>query len=83
MIPTRETIVADIFERRRAESYLGEPVTMAQHVMRGATLAEAEGVPDELIAPALLHDFGRYTSELGPYAAVARRTDERRARRHL
>ena len=38
---TRETIVpflADIFARRGGEEYLGEPVTMAQHMLQGATL---------------------------------------------
>ena len=71
MTPTKDTIVAfiaDIFERRGAESYLGEPVTMAQHMLQGAALAEAEGAPDELVAAALLHDIGHYTSEFGPYS---------------
>lgn len=71
MIPTRENIVAfiaDIFERRGAESYLGEPVTMSQHMLQGAKLAEDEGAPDELVAAALLHDIGHYTSEFGPYS---------------
>ena len=71
MTPTRETIVpfiADIFERRGAESYLGEPVTMSQHMLQGAALAEAEGATDELVAAALLHDIGHYTSEFGPYS---------------
>lgn len=60
--------IADIFERRGAESYLGEPVTMAQHMLQGAVLAEREGAGDELIAAALLHDIGHYTSEFGPYS---------------
>jgi len=67
----RSTIVAfiaDIFERRGAESYLGEPVTMSQHMLQGAVLAEREGASDELIAAALLHDIGHYTSEFGPYS---------------
>ena len=71
MTPTRETIVAflaDIFERRGAESYLGEPVTMSEHMLQGAKLAEDEGAPDALIAAALLHDIGHYTSEFGPYS---------------
>jgi len=67
----RSTIVAfiaDIFERRGAESYLGEPVTMSQHMLQGAVLAEREGASDELITAALLHDIGHYTSEFGPYS---------------
>lgn len=58
--------IADIFERRGADSYLGEPVTMSQHMLQGATLAEGEDATDELVAAALLHDIGHYTSEFGP-----------------
>ena len=68
---TRATIVefiADIFERRGAESYLGEPVTMAEHMLQGAVFAQRDGAPDELVAAALLHDIGHYTSEFGPYS---------------
>jgi [1-hydroxy-2-(trimethylamino)ethyl]phosphonate dioxygenase len=67
----RSTIVAfiaDIFERRGAESYLGEPVTMSQHMLQGAFLAQREGASEELVAAALLHDIGHYTSEFGPYS---------------
>jgi [1-hydroxy-2-(trimethylamino)ethyl]phosphonate dioxygenase len=60
--------IADIFERRGAESYLGEPVTMSQHMLQGAVLAEREEASDELITAALLHDIGHYTSEFGPYS---------------
>jgi len=69
--PTVDTIVefiADIFERRGAESYLGEPVTMSEHMLQGAWLAERDGAPDVLIAAALLHDIGHYTSEFGTYS---------------
>jgi phosphonate degradation associated HDIG domain protein len=65
----RETIVgfiADIFERRGADSYLGEPVTMSQHMLQGAVLAERDNASEELVAAALLHDIGHYTSEFGP-----------------
>lgn len=55
--------IGDIFSRRGAESYLGEQVTMSQHMLQGAFRAEESGAKDELIAAALLHDIGHYTSE--------------------
>lgn len=55
--------IAEIFERRGAESYLGERVTMAEHMLQSARLAELEDAGDELIASALLHDIGHYTNE--------------------
>ena len=42
-------LIADIFERRGGEVYRGEPVTVAEHVLQGATLAEQGGQPDEII----------------------------------
>lgn len=65
-----QTIVAflgDIFERRGGEEYLGEPVTMAQHMLQGATLAERANAPEVVIVAALLHDIGHFTSEFGTY----------------
>ena len=61
-------LIADIFERRGAESYLGEAVTMAEHMLQTATLAQAEGAPEALVAAALLHDIGHFTSEFGEYS---------------
>jgi predicted HD phosphohydrolase len=61
-------LIAEIFARRGAESYLGEAVTVAEHLLQAATLAEAEGAPDALVAAALLHDIGQFTSEFGPYS---------------
>jgi [1-hydroxy-2-(trimethylamino)ethyl]phosphonate dioxygenase len=63
---TTDSIVAflgDIFERRGADSYLGERVTMSEHMLQAAALAEAAGAGDELVAAALLHDIGHYTGE--------------------
>jgi predicted HD phosphohydrolase len=56
--------LAEIYERRGAEAYLGEDVTMAEHMLQCAALAEAEGAPDALVAAALLHDVGYFTGEL-------------------
>jgi len=59
--------IADIFERRGADEYLGEPVTVSEHMLQGAWFAEQEGASDELVVAALLHDIGHYTGEFGTY----------------
>jgi len=67
---TAENIVqfiGSIFDRRGDEEYLGEPVTMGQHMLQGATLAEKAGQPDQIIVAALLHDIGHFTSEFGTF----------------
>lgn len=68
---TPDNIVAhlgDIFEHCGAEEYLGEPVTMAQHMLQGASLAHHQGYTDAVIAAALLHDIGHFTSEFGTFS---------------
>lgn len=63
---TKHNIVAfigDIFKRRGADSYLGEDVTMSEHMLQGAQLAEAAGASEAIVAAALLHDIGHYTNE--------------------
>ena len=67
---TPDNIVAfigSIFERRGDEEYLGEPVTMGEHMLQGATIAEQDGQPEEIIVAALLHDIGHFTSEFGTF----------------
>ena len=61
--------LGDIFARCGAEEYLGEPVTMAEHMLQGAALAEEAGAPDEIVAAALLHDIGHFTHEFPDNAA--------------
>lgn len=71
MTPTRDTIVeflGDIFARCGDAEYLGEPVTMAQHMLQGAWLAEQQGLDDQVIVAALLHDIGHFTSEFGTFS---------------
>lgn len=67
----RETIVpflADIFARRGGEEYLGEPVTMAEHMLQAAHFASRAGEPEEVVVAALLHDIGHFTSEFGTFS---------------
>jgi predicted HD phosphohydrolase len=60
-------LLADIFERRGGEEYLGEPVTMAEHMLQGAHFAEQRGEREEIVVAALLHDIGHFTSEFGTF----------------
>ncbi|MCG6901820.1 MAG: HD domain-containing protein [Rhodobacter sp.] len=61
--------IADIFARRGAEEYLGEPVTISEHMLQCAECAERSGADDVLIAAALLHDIGHFTNEFPADAA--------------
>ena len=59
------------------ESYLGENVTIGDHMLQCAALAQAEGAPDALVAAALLHDIGYYLD-----AAPDNENEIRSDRRH-
>ena len=69
--------LAELFRRRGAKAYLGEPVTVAEHMLQCAALADAEGAPDALVSAALLHDIGHLTGAAGEY-----RPDDVKDRRH-
>ena len=70
-IPERSNIVdfiCDIFYRRGREEYLGEAVTMEQHMLQAAYFAEQDKQPEVVVVAALLHDIGHFTSEFGAYS---------------
>ena len=50
--------LADLFTSAGAADYLGEPVTVAQHLLQAGALAKQAGAPPALVAAALLHDVG-------------------------
>ena len=50
--------LAELFTSEGAADYLGEQVSVAQHLLQAAALAAAAGAPDTLVAAALLHDTG-------------------------
>ena len=52
--------IADIFARRGAEEYIGEPVTISEHMLQAAEFAEKSGADEDVIAAALLHDIGHW-----------------------
>ena len=66
----KEVVVrlTDIFLRRGSDSYLGEAVTMSEHMLQAAKLAEGEGADDLLVVAALLHDVGHYAEEFNAYS---------------
>ncbi|MBV8478976.1 MAG: metal-dependent phosphohydrolase [Actinobacteria bacterium] len=71
--------VDEIFSRFTAagdERYIGEPVTVAQHMLQAAAFAEHDGAGDELIAAALLHDYGHLVTDL-PEDSAERGIDTR------
>ncbi len=56
---TLETVF-DLYEARGAEEYVGEPVSLLEHMGQAAQLAEAEGHDEEVILAAFLHDVGHF-----------------------
>jgi predicted HD phosphohydrolase len=60
--------IADIFERLAATVYLGEDVTVAEHMLQTAGAAQADGASEDLIAAALLHNIGHLVGEPAEYA---------------
>jgi [1-hydroxy-2-(trimethylamino)ethyl]phosphonate dioxygenase len=49
-----------LFEVIMTSSYLGEPVTIGEHMLQAAACARRDGADEALVAAALLHDVGYY-----------------------
>lgn len=64
----------DLFAARGAEEYMGEKVSMAQHMEQSAACAVKDGAPDSLVAAALLHDVGHFVTDL-PIESLANGID--------
>ncbi len=58
--------IAELFGSEGARDYLGEPVTIAAHLLQAGALAEAAGAPPTLVGAALLHDIGHLPLPPGP-----------------
>jgi gamma-butyrobetaine dioxygenase len=56
--------IAGLFTDQGAGEYLGEAVTMAEHMLQAAAIASAEGAVEHLVAAALLHDIGHFHGPL-------------------
>jgi gamma-butyrobetaine dioxygenase len=57
--------IGELFAGPGARDYLGEPVTIGEHLLQAGALAEAAGADSALVAAALLHDVGHLRPELG------------------
>jgi gamma-butyrobetaine dioxygenase len=68
--------IARLFASAGARDYLGEPVTLAAHMLQAAALAEAAGAAPALVAAALLHDVGHLTGVITGHDLM-RGTDNR------
>jgi len=55
--------ILDLFARQGATEYMGEAVTMSQHMEQTAACAIADDAADDLVIAALLHDIGHFIGE--------------------
>jgi gamma-butyrobetaine dioxygenase len=55
--------IAQLFAGPGSRDYLGEAVTIGEHMRQAGALAEAAGAPPPLVAAALLHDVGHLRHE--------------------
>ncbi len=55
--------ILELFTTRGAREYMGEAVSMSQHMEQSAACAVADGAPDSLVIAALLHDIGHFVGE--------------------
>lgn len=55
--------ILDLFAHRGAAEYMGEPVSMAQHMEQSAACAVADDAPESLVVAALLHDIGHFVGD--------------------
>jgi len=55
--------ILDLFATRGAREYMGEAVSMSQHMEQSAACATADGAPASLVIAALLHDIGHFVGE--------------------
>ena len=53
----------EIFERRGPEAYLGESVSMADHMEQSAACAVADNASNAIVIASLLHDIGHFSGE--------------------
>jgi [1-hydroxy-2-(trimethylamino)ethyl]phosphonate dioxygenase len=55
--------ILEVFEKRGAGAYFGEPVSQMEHALQAAHFAEKENAPAHLVVAALVHDIGHLLEE--------------------
>ena len=53
-----------VFREYGSGAYLGEPVSLTEHMLQSAYAAERDDAPPRLVAAALLHDYGHFIHDL-------------------
>ena len=77
-------VLFNIFARSGSRSYQGKGVTMSEHMLQTAALAECAGASPRLVAAALLHDVGHFGTDFpqeyvnGRHAAMLKAHTDRR-----
>ncbi|HEX6507644.1 MAG TPA: metal-dependent phosphohydrolase [Chloroflexota bacterium] len=61
--------ILERFRLRGNTAYIGEPVSVAEHMLQAADAAERDGAGAALVAAALLHDYGHLLHDLPEGAA--------------
>jgi phosphonate degradation associated HDIG domain protein len=56
--------ILETFRLHGDDTYLGEEVTLTEHMLQSARAAEEDGAGDTLVAAALLHDYGHLIHDL-------------------
>ena len=57
--------IVTVFARKGGRAYDGEGVTQLEHALQCASMAEASGAAQSLVAAALLHDLGHMLNDQG------------------
>jgi len=61
--------IEELFADPGTRAYLGEPVSIAEHMLQTADAAEHDGASPDLVAAALLHDLGHLLHTMAHDAA--------------
>ncbi|SDD16157.1 HD domain-containing protein [Rhodococcus tukisamuensis] len=56
--------LSTLFAGEGGQEYLGEQVSMAQHMLQTGRAARAAGAPAELVVAAVLHDVGHFSGAI-------------------